>query len=84
MPHEAPVVLALRPRESLVEEALLIHAPLMCPILIVATQGEDKAAGKASAVKTRAQVEKRKQKKLNIDEAEGKKTKKQFPFHFLE
>ncbi|XP_016323633.1 regulator of G-protein signaling 12-like [Sinocyclocheilus anshuiensis] len=32
--------------------------------------GEDKAAGKASAVKTRAQVEKRKQKKLNIDEAE--------------
>uniref|UniRef100_A0A8C1F182 Regulator of G protein signaling 12b n=1 Tax=Cyprinus carpio carpio TaxID=630221 RepID=A0A8C1F182_CYPCA len=32
--------------------------------------GEDKAAGKASAVKTRAQVEKHKQKKLNIDEAE--------------
>ncbi|XP_052457883.1 regulator of G-protein signaling 12 isoform X4 [Carassius gibelio] len=32
--------------------------------------GEDKAAGKASAVKTRAQVENRKQKKLNIDEAE--------------
>uniref|UniRef100_A0A9J7X1I9 Regulator of G protein signaling 12b n=1 Tax=Cyprinus carpio carpio TaxID=630221 RepID=A0A9J7X1I9_CYPCA len=32
--------------------------------------GEDKAAGKASSVKTRAQVEKRKQKKLNIDEAE--------------
>ncbi len=28
--------------------------------------------------------EKHKQKKLNIDEAEGKKTKKQFPFHFLE
>uniref|UniRef100_A0A671RTU1 Regulator of G-protein signaling 12-like n=1 Tax=Sinocyclocheilus anshuiensis TaxID=1608454 RepID=A0A671RTU1_9TELE len=52
------------------EKAVLIHAPLMCPILIVATQGEDKAAGKASAVKTRAQVEKRKQKKLNIDEAE--------------
>ncbi|KAI7810982.1 regulator of G-protein signaling 12 [Triplophysa rosa] len=32
--------------------------------------GEDKPAGKASTVKTRAQVEKRKQKKLNIDEAE--------------
>uniref|UniRef100_A0A673IFS3 Regulator of G-protein signaling 12-like n=1 Tax=Sinocyclocheilus rhinocerous TaxID=307959 RepID=A0A673IFS3_9TELE len=32
--------------------------------------GEDKASGKPSAVKTRAQVEKRKQKKLNIDEAE--------------
>ncbi|XP_026103820.1 regulator of G-protein signaling 12-like isoform X1 [Carassius auratus] len=32
--------------------------------------GEDKAAGNASAVKTRAQVENRKQKKLNIDEAE--------------
>ncbi len=75
MPHEAPVVLALCPRESLVEEALLIHAPLMCPVLIVATQGEDKAAGNASAVKTRAQVEKHKQKKLNIDEAEGKKKK---------
>lgn len=52
----------------------------MCPILIVATQGEDKAAGKASAVKTRAQVEKRKQKKLNIDEAEGKKTIPLFTF----
>lgn len=57
----------------------------MCPILIVATQGEDKAAGKASAVKTRAQVEKHKQKKLNIDEAEGKKNKKKnnFPFTFF-
>ncbi|XP_073718554.1 regulator of G-protein signaling 12b isoform X1 [Misgurnus anguillicaudatus] len=32
--------------------------------------GEDKPAAKASSVKTRAQVEKRKQKKLNIDEAE--------------
>ncbi|KTG41853.1 hypothetical protein cypCar_00026041 [Cyprinus carpio] len=61
---------ASQPQESLAEEAVLIHAPLMCPILIVATQGEDKAAGKASSVKTRAQVEKRKQKKLNIDEAE--------------
>ncbi len=82
MPHEAPVVLALCPRESLVEEALLIHAPLMCPVLIVATQGEDKAAGNASAVKTRAQVEKHKQKKLNIDEAEGKK-KNNSPFTLL-
>lgn len=53
----------------------------MCPILIVATQGEDKPAGKASTVKTRAQVDKRKQKKLNIDEAEGKLL---FPSHFLE
>lgn len=52
----------------------------MSPILIVATQGEDKPAGKASSVKTRAQVEKRKQKKLNIDEAEGKNL---LPFHFL-
>ncbi|XP_051561359.1 regulator of G-protein signaling 12-like isoform X1 [Myxocyprinus asiaticus] len=32
--------------------------------------GEDKTAEKPSAVKTRAQVENRKQKKLNIDEAE--------------
>ncbi|KAL6486841.1 hypothetical protein MHYP_G00034670 [Metynnis hypsauchen] len=32
--------------------------------------GEDRSSGKATSVKTRAQVEKRKQKKLNIDEAE--------------
>ncbi|XP_062852386.1 regulator of G-protein signaling 12-like isoform X3 [Trichomycterus rosablanca] len=31
---------------------------------------EDRSSGKATSVKTRAQVEKRKQKKLNIDEAE--------------
>ncbi|KAF4090639.1 hypothetical protein AMELA_G00054320 [Ameiurus melas] len=31
---------------------------------------EDRSSGKATTVKTRAQVEKRKQKKLNIDEAE--------------
>uniref|UniRef100_W5KSM3 Regulator of G protein signaling 12b n=1 Tax=Astyanax mexicanus TaxID=7994 RepID=W5KSM3_ASTMX len=48
----------------------LIHSPLMCPILIVTTQGEDRSSGKATTLKTRAQVEKRKQKKLNIDEAE--------------
>uniref|UniRef100_A0A3B4BQF2 Regulator of G protein signaling 12b n=1 Tax=Pygocentrus nattereri TaxID=42514 RepID=A0A3B4BQF2_PYGNA len=49
------------------------HVPgkaLTCPILIVTTQGEDRSSGKATSVKTRAQVEKRKQKKLNIDEAE--------------
>ncbi|KAK1791904.1 hypothetical protein P4O66_013885 [Electrophorus voltai] len=32
--------------------------------------GEDRSSGKASSIKTRAQLEKRKQKKLNIDEAE--------------
>ncbi|XP_030643928.1 regulator of G-protein signaling 12b [Chanos chanos] len=32
--------------------------------------GEDKSSGKTTSVKTRAQLEKRKQKKLNIDEAE--------------
>uniref|UniRef100_A0A673IQ32 Regulator of G-protein signaling 12-like n=1 Tax=Sinocyclocheilus rhinocerous TaxID=307959 RepID=A0A673IQ32_9TELE len=37
---------------------------------LISPTGEDKASGKPSAVKTRAQVEKRKQKKLNIDEAE--------------
>lgn len=50
----------------------LMHPSLMCPVLIVTTQAEDRSSGKATTVKTRAQAEKRKQKKLNIDEAEGK------------
>ncbi|KAL2097424.1 hypothetical protein ACEWY4_006631 [Coilia grayii] len=33
-------------------------------------QGDEKASGKASSVKTQLQVEKRRQKKINIDEAE--------------
>lgn len=51
-----------------------MHPTLTCPVLIVTTQAEDRSSGKATTVKTRAQVEKRKQKKLNIDEAEGKES----------
>uniref|UniRef100_A0AAY4AQS4 Regulator of G protein signaling 12b n=1 Tax=Denticeps clupeoides TaxID=299321 RepID=A0AAY4AQS4_9TELE len=65
-----PAPLCYRGTETYQGPSDLAPCPaLTCPILIVATQGDEKA-GKSSSAKSRAQVEKRRQKKINIDEAE--------------